>query len=187
VARKPCFAECFGFKMLSSYRVRNPCSWRTPTYFLQSKFSSSLALMSCKVHCFKLFRTKKWFWVIIARDPHLIRKPFPHQLKDTVVSSLVIWCFHQPFPYVVHSSALFFNRFVNEIFGTLFYETFGRSILLLIIYQKKILNMSNFYYKTGIWNLKLTVKTMGNGNFKHDFAFTNLWKNVAEPSIFGFC
>jgi hypothetical protein len=29
-----------------------------------------------------------------------------------------------------------------------------------------------FYYKTGIWKLKLTVKTMENGNFKHVFLGT---------------
>ncbi len=37
---------------------------------------------------------------------------------------------------------------------------------------KLILKMSIFYHKTGIWNLKLTVKTMENWNFKHVFPGT---------------
>ncbi len=92
---------------------------------------------------------------------------------------------------ILYSPALFFNRFVNEIFGNLFYGTFGRSRYFFWFLIKKNLKMFIFHYKTCIWNLKLTGKTMENGNFKHvfsrdyDFKFTNLLKMRQSLPLLG--
>ncbi len=63
---------------------------------------------------------------------------------------------------------LFFNRFVNEIFGNLFNETFGRRNTSLDFKPKKFENdyflLQNRHLKT-----KIDCKRMGNGNFKHVF------------------
>ncbi len=45
----------------------------------------------------------------------------------------------------------------------------------LFLTKKNILKMLIFYYKTSIWNLKLTIKTMENGNFKHVFLGTMIF------------
>ncbi len=49
-----------------------------------------------------------------------------------------------------NSTALFFNRFVNKIFGNLFHKNLEGEDTSFDNLPKKILKMSIFYYKTGI-------------------------------------
>ena len=86
------------------------------------------------------------------------------------------------------STALIFNKFVNEIFGNLFYETFGRSRYFFWFLTKK--NSKNVYFLLENRHLKSTIDYENNGKWKlqtcfspnYDFAFKNLFKNATEMS-----
>ncbi len=84
------------------------------------------------------------------------------------------------------SSALFFNWFVNEIFGNLLYETFGRRGCFFWFLTKN--KSKNVYFLLQNNHLKPKIDCKTNGKWElqtcffrnYDFAFTNLFKNAAE-------
>ncbi len=65
-----------------------------------------------------------------------------------------------------------FNRFVNEIFVNLFFETFGRRWYFFWFLTKKISKNVYFLLQNKHLKLKIDCKTMKNGNFKHVFLRT---------------
>ncbi len=82
-------------------------------------------------------------------------------------------------------TAVFLNRFVNEIFGNWFYQTFGRRWYFLDSLPKKSLkclfSLQNRHLKPkidcknkGKWKLQTCF------SWNYDFAFTNLLKNAAD-------
>ncbi len=82
-------------------------------------------------------------------------------------------------------SAIFFNRFVNEIFGNLFYQTFGRRRYFHWFLTKK--NSKNVYFLLQNRHLKHKIDCKNKAKWKlqthfsrnYNFAFTNLLKNAA--------